>query len=150
MEDVPRPPSRDEFLPDDLTDWPYVRETLRLLLERDGMPTQLDDLSVDEFTEARLRNSDYSCVINIWRKPSGAHFHPAIKPVIEVALAGRDPEVYLDDELLTIYLNVADDGFNTKAVTEFFGLRLALILDGLPRVVVGRYRNFDLGDDKKD
>jgi hypothetical protein len=132
----------DEFLPDDLTDWAYVRETLHLLLQRDGMPTQLDDLSVDPFTEARLRRSDFSCVIKIWRKPAGAEFHPAIKSAIVQALAGRDPEIYLDDELLTIYMNVADNGHDTHVETEFFGLRLALIIDGLPRVVVGRYRNF--------
>jgi hypothetical protein len=138
----------NEFLPDDLTDWAYVRETLRLLLERDGMPTQLDDLSVDEFTQARLRRSDFSCIIKIWRKPAGANFHPVIKSAISEALVGRDPEIYLDDELLTIYMNVADNGHGTHVETEFFGLRLALILDGLPRVVVGRYRNFAPEDTK--
>ncbi len=136
----------DVYRPDDATDWEYVRETLRLLVERDGMPAQLDDLSVDELSERRLTRSDFAGIIKIWRKPSGAEFHPAIGSHIATALRGRDPEIYTDSDPLTIYMNVEDESTDTKAAVEFFGLRLALILGGLPRVVVGRYRGFDSED----
>ncbi|TXK19119.1 hypothetical protein [Homoserinibacter sp. GY 40078] len=171
MEGEPRPPSGDErlsdradhltahgesrgvadddFRPDDVTDWSHVREIMRLARERDGVPVTLDDLSVDEFTERRIAKSDFAGVIKIWRRPEGAGFHPGIKREIELALNGRNPDVDVTSDPLTIQMNVADDSFETRWQVEFFGLHLALMLDGLPRVVVGRYRNFD-SEDAKD
>lgn len=144
-----RPEVRQEsFRPDSETDWDYVRQTMSLLVAKEGFPTTLDDLSVDSFTASRLRRTDYASVLTIWQKPDGARFHPGVVGLIEESLAGRDPSVSIDEGVIRIVLNVADDSFHSQLEVELYALRLSLMIDGLPRVVVGRYRNFPTEGDR--
>ena len=112
-----------------------------LLVAKEGLPTAITDLSVDEFTAARLRKTDHAGVLTIWQKPNGADFHPALLQQIGASLEGRDPSVASGEGVMRILMNVADGSFQTRLEVGLYVLRLSILIGGLPRVVVGRYRH---------
>jgi hypothetical protein len=128
-------PSSPEFLE-------LSRATLVEFHDAFGMPTELVDLNVDEFTGRRLRTSPWSAVIKIASFHEDAIVHPGIMQLVENNLVGRHPKVRLEDGVLTACFQMANGDYDDRILAARFAFTLALLIDGLPhRVSVSRFED---------
>lgn len=114
-----------------------TRETVEIYRRACGTPTELYDLSVGELAARRLARSCWAGVVDL---SLTTPVHPSIVDRVEERLFGRDPEVEVRADELSIYFQMEDGTHPSRIQAAHFGYTLAILLGGLPRISVGQYR----------
>ena len=74
--------------------------------------------------------------------------HPALVETMKFKLEGRSPRVSLQDCMMTTSFLIEDDLYESRMRAAHFGFTLALLIDGIPLVSVGRYGDPDDADNR--
>jgi hypothetical protein len=127
----------DRGLSDDHVDWNQTRETREMYRSAYGIPTEILDLSVDDFTSRRLARSVFASVVRIRFDSPDTVLHPNTLAMITEHLAGRVPRARVEGEYLIVSFRVEDESHESCMRAADFGFTLALLLNGLPRVRLG-------------
>ena len=123
---------------DSVTSMEATRTKLRRYREVVGAPTEIPDLRLDGLMSRIVPRSPWGTTIRIFLFETAVM--PSIRDDIEAKLAGRDPLVTLNDNILTATFQLEDGSPDSRKRAMGFGRALALLLDGVHDVRVG-YRD---------
>lgn len=116
------------------------RETLAIYAERYGRKGDVADLSVDVFQARGLATTPFAGVVEMVMNP-GVVPHPSLIETMERKLGGRDPRISFEDSMMVTSFLLEDDLYESRMRAAHFGFTLALLVDGVPLVSVGRHQD---------
>lgn len=61
--------------------------------------------------------------------------------MVESKLVGRDADVYVEDDILKIDFQAENNSNEIRLMAGKFAYALAILIDGVPLVSLGRYRD---------